>query len=246
MVSFSLSVIADTIDASEADTYTVLNLGDKKINIDANFDDWRFSENVLYMGGDTWEALGGSWDDEEDLSADLHIVYDQDNLYFALIVNDDEYVAEKGNPWENDGVQIAIDSSAGQIDAGFPNATTHLYNFSINDGWQKETGPFLGDAEIEMRRDDDAAQTLFEWCMPADIIGGKGEEFNPGMEIAFAIIINDSDENAVGQTGWVGWGNQTIVFGKNPEQMKTIILSDKTLAVNAKDKLSATWGEIKQ
>jgi hypothetical protein len=238
---------ADEIDAARTDTYTVLDRGAGEIKIDAEFDDWRLSENVLLMGKDTWEPWqGGTWDDKDDLSAELYIAYDEDNLYFALLVKDDEYVAEGANPWSNDGVQIAIDSSEGKIPAGWPNATTHLYNFSINDGWQRETGPFLGDAEIEMRRDEDTKQTFFEWRMPGEIIGGRGAEFKAGMEMAFAIIVNDSDQNAKGQTGWVGWGNHTIVHGKNPEEMKTIVLSPKTMAVNARGKLTSTWANMKR
>ncbi len=238
---------AEEIDAADADKYEVQKRGNAVIKIDANFDDWRLAENVLVMGEDTWEPYqGGSWDDANDLTAELRVIYDADNIYFALLVKDDEYVAEAANPWENDGIQIAIDSSAGKLPAGFPNGSTHLYNFSIKDGWQKETGPFLGDAEIEMLRDEDKKQTLFEWRMPAEIIGGKGEEFTEGREMAFAIIANDSDEDAAGQKGWVGWGNHTIVFGKNPEEMKTFILSDKVMAVDASGKLLTTWGTLRQ
>ena len=237
---------ADEINAAKEDKYTVLNRGSQEITIDTDFaKDWRFSKYVLVMGKDTWDPLGGTWDGPDDLTAELQIVYDETNLYFALVVTDDEYVAEAGTPWENDGIQIAIDTSAGKIKAGWPNATTHLYNFSIKDGWQKETGPFLGDAEIEMKRDEGAKQTLFEWRMPVEIVAKKGTKFKAGMEIAFAIIANDSDKNAKGQKGWVGWGNNTIVFGKNPEEMKTIVLSDKSLAVNVRGKLTITWGALK-
>lgn len=238
--------ISEKVDAADAKQYEVLALGPYKIKVDAELNDWVKADNILFMGKDTWEPLGGTHKNDNDLSAELRIVYDLDNLYFGMQVKDDEYVAEGANPWENDGVQIAIDSSAGVIPAGFPNASTHLYNFSIKEGWQKETGPFLGDAEIEMRRDDATKQTFFEWRMPAEIIGGKGEEFKAGMEIAFAIIINDSDQDAKGQTGWVGWGNHTIVFGKNPEEMKTLILSKNDLAVDLSGKLSITWGKIKK
>ena len=109
-----------------------------------------------------------------------------------------------------------------------------------------ETGPSLGAAEIEMLRDDDKKQTLFEWRMPGDIIGGRGTEFTAGMEMAFAIIANDSDENAKGQKGWVGWGNHTIVHGKNPEEMQTLVLSPQPMPVHARGKLPTTWGTLKR
>jgi len=240
------SVEAVDIDAATTSTYDVLHRGVNEIAIDAAFDDWASSSNVLVMGEASWTALGGSWDGDDDLSGKLHVLYDESNLYFALMVTDSEYVAEGGAPWENEGVQMAIDTTAGQIPAGWPNDTTHLYNFSIVDGWQPETGPYAGDAEIEMRRDDSTMQNLYEWRMPVDIIAAPGTTLSPGMEIAFAMINNDSDVDAPGQTGWIGWGSDTIVFGKNPEEMQTLILGDPVTAVEAKGKLTTTWGALKE
>jgi len=244
--------VADRVNAEDTNTYVVLNRGDAVITIDANLGDWAMAENVLFMGEGAWEPLGGTWDGPADLSAELKVIYDANNLYFALLVMDDEYVAQgaAANHWENDGAQMAIDTTAGKIPAGWPNETTHLYNFSILGGWGKETGPFLGDAEIKMARDDSKKQTIFEWRMPVGIIAKAGTELKAGMEIAFAIITNDSDNNAPGQTGWIGWGNHTIVYGKNPEEMKTLVLSDKTIsepsAVSSDGKVIATWGELKR
>lgn len=237
---------AGEIDASRESEYEVLERGATEIKIDAEIGDWRQVENVLVMGEDTWEELGGSWDGNDDLVARMRVIYDIDNLYFLLVVTDDEYVAKGGTPWENDGIQMAINSMTDK----FPPAAglgddTHLYNFSIADGWQPENGVFLGDAEIEMRRDDDAKENIFEWRMPTDIFD-DGIELKAGKQIAFAIIANDSDEDAPGQTGWVGWGSHTIVFGKNPEEMQTLILSSKSVAVEARDKLASTWGALKR
>jgi hypothetical protein len=240
------NVNAEEIDAAKKDEYPVLNCGNYEIKIDTEFKDWKFSKYVLVMGKETWEPLGGSWDGKDDLFAELQIVYDETNLYFALVVTDDEYVAEGGDPWSNDGIQIAINAMTKEFPPA-PGMTdeTHLYNFSIRDGWQKETGLFLGDAEIEMKRDEKAKQTLFEWSMPVEIFAKKGTKLEAGKKIAFAIIANDSDKNAKGQTGWVGWGNHTIVFGKKPEEMKTLILSAESFAVNARGKLTTTWGALK-
>ena len=91
---------ADEVSAADVDEYEVLERGSTEIKIDAEFDEWGLAKNVLIMGEDTWEALGGSWDDDEDLTAELRIVYDTDNLYFALLVKDSEYVAEAGTPWQ--------------------------------------------------------------------------------------------------------------------------------------------------
>jgi len=249
----SLPILAGAVEelnAAEVDTYLVPMRGNAEIKIDANFDDWKLHPRVLVMGKDTWEPWqGGKRTGDDDLLAKLRVLYDEDNLYFALEVTDDQYLPKgSGNPWEDDGIQIAIDTSAGKIDPGWPNQTTYLYNFAVDDGWQKETGPFMGDAIIEMKRDEAAKQTLYEWQMPSDIVKFKASppKFEPGMKIAFAIIANDSDKGEVGQCGWVGWGNHTIVFGKNPEEMKTLVLDDKPMAVNPADKLATSWGKIKK
>jgi hypothetical protein len=236
---------SEDFDASEVDTYPVLKVGSQKIEIDASFNDWVLADKTLVMGEDTWEEFGGDWDGDEDLTAYLKVVYDEENLYFALQVKDDEYVPGGANPWDNDGIQMAIDASAGKMPAGWPNATTHLYNFSIQNGWMGETGPFLGDAIIEMDRDEGKKETLFEWQMPAEIFADSKTELTPGMEIAFAIIINDSDEDAPGQKGWVGWGNHTIVHGKNPEEMQTLVLDRNTMPVTPRDRATILWADIK-
>lgn len=236
--------VAEELDAAEVDTYPVLNRAGQDITIDAEFDEWRLADKVLVMGKDSWEPLGGTRKNDADISGEMRILWDTDNLYFAFQVTDDEYVAEGGNPWENDGCQMAIDATGGEIPPGL-SPSTHLYNFSIKDGWLKENGEFQGDAEIEMMRDDGASQNVFEWRMPTEIFADKGTELVANMEIAFAIIANDSDEDAPGQTGWIGWGSHTIVFGKNPEEMQTLVLSSEALAVSAQGKLAATWGELK-
>ena len=95
-VSFAVS---EKIDAADADKYDVLALGRYEIKIDAKLDDWARAENILFMGKDTWEPhQGGTLKGNDDLSAELRIVYDLDNLYFAFQVWDDEYVAEAGTP----------------------------------------------------------------------------------------------------------------------------------------------------
>jgi len=244
-IGLAHAATAQELKASETKVYPVYDRGGFAIKIDANLTDWEMAKVILLMDGKTWEPLGGTRDNDKDLTARLRILYDANNLYFGLEVDDDEYVANAATPWENDGVQIAIDASAGKIPAGWPNTTTHLYNFSIKDGWQKETGPFLGDAEIQMKREEATKKTFFEWRMPTEIFAKKGTVLKAGMEIAFAIIVNDSDKNAPGQTGWVGWGNHTIVFGKNPEEMQTLVLDKQTLAVNPSNKMATRWATLK-
>lgn len=105
------------LKASDVKQYPVYHRGRSTLTIDAKLDDWSLSKVVLLMDGKTWESLG-TRDDDKDLTARLRILYDENNLYFGLEVDDDEYVANAATPWENDGVQIAIDATAGKIPAG--------------------------------------------------------------------------------------------------------------------------------
>lgn len=245
---------ADEINAAEVEEYEVLNRESHEIVCDAEFDDWELHQSILVMGEDTWEPwAGGTRSNDKDLTARLRVLYDVENLYFALEVDDDDYVAEGGNPWENDGVQMAIDGTNEDFPppGGLNGTTTQLYNFAIINGWQAEAGQFMGDVEVDspegivMVRDKAAKQTLFEWRLPVELFADDDLELEAGKKIAFAIIINDSDDDAKGQCGWVGWGNHTIVHGKNTEEMKALVLSSEGLAVDAIDKLATTWGKIK-
>ena len=120
-------------DAADVSTYPVVGRGPIEMVVDLEFDDWCLANEVLFMGEDTWEELGGSWDDEADLSATLQIVWEPEGLYLKLIVTDDEFVAQGGNPWENDGIQMAIDASAGELDPGLlPTGSPAL---SVNRGF---------------------------------------------------------------------------------------------------------------
>ena len=44
---------------------------------------------------------------------------------------------------------------------------------------------------------------------------------------------------------WSGWYPHSIVFGKNSEKTGLVILTDETLAVEAVNKLTTTWGKLK-
>lgn len=111
-VGFISASSSQELKAIDAKKYPVFERGGFAIKVDANFGDWDMAKTVLLMDGKTWEPLGGSRDNDKDITARLRVLYDADNLYFAVEVDDDEYVANGANPWENDGVQLAIDATA--------------------------------------------------------------------------------------------------------------------------------------
>ncbi|MBD3183722.1 choice-of-anchor D domain-containing protein, partial [Candidatus Poribacteria bacterium] len=245
------TIIVTVIPVNIPSEYTVNHLNGQQIVIDSQLGDWDFSQDILPLSVSSWESLGGAWEGEDDLSAKLKIRYDKDNLYFALCVKDDEYVAEstKPWPWENDGIQVMIDVTAGEIPPGMPNGTTRMYNFSIKDGWHEETYSTIKytyeviDVDSQMRRDEGTNQTFYEWKFTKEMLSDTAAGFTSGMEIAFAIIVDDSDTDATGQGGWIGWGSHAIAYGKNPETMKKLKLFNEGVTKSGIINSPETWSD---
>jgi hypothetical protein len=209
---------------------------------------WQWVEGIYV---EDWEANGGTSKGPKDISMTLYVVWDDDNLYFAADVSDDEQLHEHtGNSiWNGDSIQLAIDPTGERNIAGFDN-NSYEYNFGLDVsdnvimsrlfGHPKSAGD---NSELMIVRDDDEGKTYYELRIPADDIAPA--DFVADGQIGFGLICNDGDKAAPGQTGWVGWGSQAIVFGKDNTQMNLIIFSGEMVAVSPKDKLTATWGHIK-
>ena len=75
----------------------------------------------------------------------------------------------------------------------------------------------------------------------------KGDKFSNGFEFGLGICVNDGDKAAGqnGQKGWSGWYTHSVVHGKNSEKTGLVVLTNETLAVEAANKLTTTWGKLK-
>jgi hypothetical protein len=228
--------------------------------IDGDLGDWALAWSTaegIYL--DEWEELGGTSKGPNDISLTFYLLWDEDNLYFAAEVTDDEQLHENTGEsiWNGDSFQIGIDPTGERAVAAFDNLS-YEYNFGLDvndkvvlsrlygnpDGWPGNfADPMKNEDELAIVRDDDNEKTYYELRIPAEDLGPA--EFVPGTEIGFGIIYNDSDKAHPGQTGWVGWGSQSIVFGKDNTQMNLVIFSGDALAVSPKSKLANTWGNIK-
>jgi hypothetical protein len=219
-----------------------------KIDGDLGDKAWQWAEGVYV---DEWESNGGTSKGPEDISLTFYVLWDDDNLYFAAEVTDDEQLHENsgGNIWNGDAIQISIEPS-GERPAGGFDGTSYEYNFGLDVSDKVTMSRLFGhpksagdNSELMVVRDDDNEKTYYELRIPAKDIAPAFFEANS--QIGFAMICNDSDKAAPGQAGWVGWGSQAIVFGKQNEMMNLVILSGEMVAVNPKAKMTASWGCIK-
>lgn len=199
-----------------------------------------------------WEDLdGGTWKNASDHETCFAIVWDEDAIYIALSVTDDEHNqtnAAAGGAWKGDGAQLSFVPS-GIREEGQQNI---LINVSLNnDGvllLHNETlhgNPGLTNDQVVIVRNENEKETYYEIQIKPENIGQKS--FEEGYEFGLGICVVDGDLAAgqAGQKGWSGWYPHAVVHGKNPSKTGLVILTDEQLAVEAKNKLTTTWGRLK-
>ena len=255
-----------TADAQwRSDTHDVYNALQKPadITIDGELDDDEGWEGVIesvtgtdgkpFCGVDfedigAFEVNGGKWDGADDHETCFAIVWDPEAIYIGLSVTDDEH-QNSGGAWNGDSVQLAFEPS-GKRNAGI---TLFLYNAALDNDAKdliihNETigGTGLVDGEnVAIVRNETKKETYYEFRFSAEELQIKGDKFTEGYELGIGICVNDGDVNTPGQAGWSGWYPHAIVHNKNSEQTGLVILTDETLAVEAANKLTTTWGKIK-
>ncbi len=235
-----------------------------EVEIDGNLDEWSGVMDsvtgtdgspfcgVEFEGRDgvvkVWEDWqGGTWSGPEDHTTCFMIVWDEDAVYLALSVTDDDH-QNSGAAWNGDGVQLnVVPSGIRDGDQLF-----FLYNAALaEDGnlilHNEETRgqPGLTNDDFAIVRDEDSKTTSYEFKFtPANF--GLDISLSAGLEIGLGICVNDGDEDATGQKGWSGWNPHTVVHGKNDEKVGLVVLSADTVTpVEPAGKLTSIWGRIK-
>lgn len=248
VVSLCMAFMSGSLLAQDEE-YQALKVQDPP-KIDGDLGDlvWLNTEGVYI---DEWEELGGTSKGPKDISLTFYVLWDDDNLYFAADVSDDEQLHENTGDsiWNGDSIQLGIDPTGERAVAAF-DGNSYEYNFGIDVNDNVIMSRLFGhpdsagdNHELMIVRDDDKGKTYYELRIPADDIAPA--EFEPGGQIGLGMICNDGDKAHPGQTGWVGWGSQAIVFGKDNTQMNLVIFSGEFIAVSPKGKLTEAWGHIK-
>lgn len=198
------------------------------------------------------EHGGGKWNGADDHETCFMIVWDADAVYIALSVTDDEHEHAAAAAWNGDGAQLAFETT-GKRDGG---ARLFLYNAGLDDGAKNillgnertHGSPGLVNGEdVVIVRNEAKKETYYEFRFTAEELQIKGNKFSDGVEFGLGICVNDGDKAAGqnGQKGWSGWYTHSVVHGKNAEKTGLVVLTSDTLAVEATNKLTTTWGQLK-
>ena len=196
------------------------------------------------------EHAGGKWDGADDHETCFMIVWDSEAVYIALSVTDDEHEHAAGQAWNGDGAQLAFEPT-GKRGAG---ATLFLYNAGLDDGAKNillgnertNGSPGLVSGEdVVIVRNEAKKETYYEFRFTADEL--QENNFSAGDQFGLGICVNDGDKAAGqgGQKGWSGWYTHSVVHGKNSERTGLVTLTNEVLAVEAANKLTTTWGQLK-
>lgn len=250
---FALTLIlfgsANAGDWIETDTYEAPMA---RISVDGDASDWAGIKPLTGVKfkttSDEWvvfeEYGGGTWSGPDDQLVSVAFAWDPDYLYIYISVVDDEH-QNSGSGWNGDGAQIVFADGA-------RTAHTQLYNYALNDSQdgiiidnEAAAGDGLADDDVVVTRDDGAKITFYEARFTPEALGLPALGANT--PIGIGICVNDGDKAAGqdGQKGWSGWGPHSAVFGKNGDKTGLVTLSPAT-AVDTKDKLATTWGEMKK
>lgn len=157
------------------------------------------------------QAPAEKWTGTDDLSGTAHILWDDENLYFACKVKDNVFRNENSDDkaWNGDSIQMAVDTlndtpaenrfdtNDYRIDIALTPKGPQLWRANYGNSKTSPTGPVPG-AEIAVVKVDGGV--VYEMSIPWKELA-PFQPF-PGAKMRFNFIINDDDGQ--GRAKWIG------------------------------------------
>ncbi len=178
----------------------------KEILIDGSLKDWPAMSPIVLNRRDQIISEWREWGGIEDVSAEVYVSWDDDFLYIAAEVLDNEISApvEGFHLYKNDGLEVYVDADLSDEHIETYNGDDHQFGF-FNEGdkavvfrWS-DLGDYEPRGEVSIKRDPDESDTLsgskvtyiIEGRVPNALLNLKPE---PGMQIGFNTGIADDDD----------------------------------------------------
>jgi len=223
-------------------------LGGTPSLIDGELGDWQLSfmtpavlDTEEQIFADVVPGAAG-WDGPEDGSGEFYVMWDDENIYVAVVMKDGDLSMNKAgeNIWNADCIEVffsttnAVAGCEEHYQYGF-NADSQIWNWCNMDG-PGATEPNYMDAAATVTDDGYICEVAIEHGKM------KSLDFEVGNTIGFHPVIDDTDaSDREMQMTWTGREahDQSLGYGH-------IILSGELAAVSYKGKLAATWGKIRK
>lgn len=165
----------------------------------------------------------------QDLSFDVSLSYDTENLYLLAEVRDDIRVSHK-TYWQGDGIQFALDTGNDRTEGGYGPGVAAIA-IAVRDGKadviieRSPSGSNLNDTVRAAARDDKSGYTI-EAALPWSALGIPAPERNKAL--GFSIIVNDNDGTG---RKWAEW-TDGIARTKSAARFGTLLaLADASDAI---------------
>lgn len=226
------SLILSFVCAAQVKPPVEIPKATKAINIDGNLEEYQNLKPSIKMDNESYEKLGyNPWDGIEDLSADIYLLWDDENLYVAAKVVDDVPFLnnqEANEIWDGDCFEVVLgmDETA---DPERPIYGKGDYQIGLSPGNNKDIKP----SEWVWHRDDYAGGIVvasmsaeggyaIEAKIPFQVLGGFKPE--PGKKLDLDVAIDDADKNKREiQFVWSGSKN----FYMSPSEWGRAVLTAK-------------------
>jgi hypothetical protein len=222
---------------------------DANIKIDGKLDEWKLElfedKNKIVLTRKTGFINSGSISDDDDFSAVIYTLYDNDNLYLATEVTDDasETGFTGGNNWQNDCIEIWIDGAGDDgtmTDRGGNDPDNYQFNVDIN-GFpyvyrNDDAGKLL--PQMESASDVQGTNYTLEVRIPFSAIPEL--DLNKSRIMGFSVSFVDSDKGVWNHILWQG------EVEHEPTTWGDLEFSLETLSVEPVEKLPATWGMMRR
>ncbi len=118
---FTIVVLGTSVFCGQAFAYTDLQINAKRapdsITIDADLSEWDTSSPIILDNADQLVRDPGQWGGPEDLSAEVYVMWDLDNLYLGAKVQDDTpFMYREGFPPDMADAMVLYFSTDPQAD----------------------------------------------------------------------------------------------------------------------------------
>jgi hypothetical protein len=219
------------------------------VKIDGKLDEWKLElftdDQKIILTRKNGFINSGAIDDDDDFSAVVYTMYDQNNLYVATEVTDD--ALEKGftgaSNWQNDCIEIWIDGAGDDgtmTDRGGNDPDNYQFNVDVNGlPWiyrNDNSAKLL--AEMETASSNQGTNYTVEAKIPFSVIPEL--DLNKSRIMGFGISFVDSDKGVWNHIIWQG------EIENEPTQWGDLEFSLEKLAIEPVDKMPAMWGRLKK
>ena len=175
--------------------------------IDADLADWPAVETFpIVVGTDTGEASHGTDgppSGPEDLSARAALMWDGENLYFAVRVRDDAHSSKQRDAalWDGDGLQFGF-----APEPYVPSSAYYEWGVALNGAepqawsWRALPKAQTGDLDFPLAIRHADGEATYEMAIPWSMLAPIAPE--PGMTFGLGLCVNEQDTANRGYYGW--------------------------------------------